>query len=114
MMLEALQPEGMIEAGNRLLKRMEEMNRTWVGSLHQVSESSWDLAGHLARCSDPMEVNRVCTDWLKDRRDAMLADGKRLSDMWFKLYEDELTAAPRRPAMSGEGPSPVSRIAAAE
>lgn len=111
--IEALQPEAVVESCNRVLKRMEEMNRTWVGSVHQLNQSSWDLASHLARCSDAMEANLVCLDWLKDRRDGLLADGKRLSDMWFRMYEEELGSAPVRSFMS-ESTSPISRVAAAE
>lgn len=113
MMIEALQPEAIAETCNRLFKRMDEMNRAWVGTLHQASDSSWTFASRLARCSDPMEANRLYTDWLSERRDALLNDGKRLSEMWFKLYEEELVTAPVRPFLS-ETSSPVSRMQAAE
>jgi hypothetical protein len=110
--LEALQPEAIVENCNRLLKHIDEMNRTWVGSLQQANDSGWNLASQLARCADPMEANRLCTEWMAERRDAILADSKRMSDMWFKLCEAELATAPVRPFMSESQPS-VSRMGAA-
>lgn len=113
MMIEALQPEAIAETCNRVFKRVDEMNRAWIGTLHQASDAGWTLASRLVRCSDPMEVNRLCTDWLSERRDSLLNDGKRLSEMWFKLYEDELVTAPVRPFLT-EAPPSVSRMHAAE
>lgn len=112
-MIEALQPEVLTESCNRLLKHAEEINRAWVGSLQQASDSGWTLAGRLARCSDPMEASRLYSEWLNERRDALLADGKRLTEMWLKAYESDFGAAPGR-SFPGDRPSAVSRMAAAE
>lgn len=110
-LIEGLQPEAIAETCNRLVRQIDEINRAWLGSLQQANRASWDLAGRLVRCSDPMEANRLCTDWLNERRDALLADGQILSDLWLRLYGTEPAATPVRPPLSESAPT---RMAAAE
>ena len=99
-MIPGLQPEAIAESCSRVVQQMESINRAWLGSVQRAHESGWDLAGRLARCSDPMEANGLCTEWLNERRDAMLADSKSLFEQWLKLYEPELMPAPMRPYMA--------------
>jgi hypothetical protein len=58
-----------------------------------------------------MEANRLCTDRLNERRDALLTDGQLLSDLWLRLYGTEPAATPLRPSL---GESAPARMAAAE
>jgi hypothetical protein len=111
LLIDGLQLEAIAETCNRLVRQIDEINRAWLGSLQQANRASWDLAGRLMRCSDPMEANRLCTDWLNERRDALLTDGQLLSDLWLRLYGTEPAATPLRPSL---GESAPARMAAAE
>lgn len=109
---EAMTPEAMTEACNRLLKHMDEMNRACTEAIRQAHNSGWDLASRLSRCSDPMEMNRLCADWMAERRDALMSDGRRLSEMWLRMCEQEFQAMPA--PTPAEAQRPVARMAAAE
>jgi hypothetical protein len=68
-----IQPDAVMETYGRFLKQIENINRQWVGSVRQTAEASWELASQMA--------------------DSAIADGRRMSDFYLRLYEADLSAA---------------------
>ncbi len=69
-----LQPDMVImETYGRFLRQMETINRQWFGSVRQTAEVGWELASQMA--------------------DSAIADGRRMSDFYLRLYEADLSAA---------------------
>lgn len=108
-------PEAIRDYCDQTVKKAAELSRTLINSVSQAVNGSFDLSGKLIRCNDPAEVMSVYKDWLTERRDAMLADGKDLASQWLKLCEIDLalvTSAARR-ASEPTNVAPMSRAAAA-
>ncbi|HEX9464953.1 MAG TPA: hypothetical protein VGB82_20320 [Alphaproteobacteria bacterium] len=68
-----IQPEAVIETYGKFLKQMEAINRQWLGSMRQTAEAGWELASQMT--------------------DSAMADGRRLSDLYLRLYEADMSAA---------------------
>jgi hypothetical protein len=88
-----LQPEGARDAYMKMMGQIDEMNRTAMSSLQQMTEASWELAEKLSHCDDPAEAMRRCSDWWTRRREAMLSDGRRMSDLMLKAYKADMDLA---------------------
>jgi hypothetical protein len=68
-----IQPEAVFETYGKFMKQIETANRQWVGSIRQSAEAGWALATQMA--------------------DTAMADARRMSDFYFRLYEMDLSAA---------------------
>jgi len=68
-----IQPEAVFETYGKFMRQIEHANRQWVGSIRQSAEAGWELAAQMA--------------------DTAMADARRMSDFYFRLYEVDLSAA---------------------
>jgi hypothetical protein len=102
-LIPAIKPEAVLESYGKLVEQMKELNLGWMNSVHQMVDSSWDLAAQLTKCGDPAEAGNVYKDWLNERRDALLADGKLLSSLCFKVYQNDVA-----PFVAAVTPAPVN------
>ncbi len=68
-----IQPEAVFETYGKFMRQIEHANRQWVGSIRQSAEAGWELATQMA--------------------DTAMADARRMSDFYFRLYEIDVTAA---------------------
>jgi len=68
-----IQPEAVFETYGKFMRQIETANRQWVGSIRQSAEAGWELAAQMA--------------------DTAMADARRMSDFYFRLYEMDLSAA---------------------
>jgi hypothetical protein len=89
-MPDAMQSETIIDSCSKLMKQLEELNKAVVGSMHEASDSGWDLAARLSRCHDPIEGARVYEEWLGSQRNMMVNEGRRFADMMFKLCDPDM------------------------
>ncbi len=87
-------PDAMMQdATQKLMKQMEDLGRAMMGSVQQATESNWELMQRMSSCTDPMEATRQVTDWMNARRDALLSDGRRMTDLWLQMYRTDLEVA---------------------
>lgn len=86
-------PEAIRDYCEQTVKKAAELNRTVLNSVSQMIEGNFDLANRLLRCNDPSEAISIYKDWLEVRRDAMLAEGKGLTEQWLKLCNLDLSIA---------------------
>jgi len=86
-----MQPDAILESYGKFLQQMENMNRMWFGSVRQSAEAGWDLMSQLA--------------------ESAIADGRRVSDLYCKLYQADLSAATS--ALRSVGQEAASRHLAA-
>ena len=68
-----MQPDAILESYGRLMQQMENINRMWFGSVRQTAEAGWDFVSQVTETA--------------------IADGRRVSDMYCKLYQADLSAA---------------------
>ena len=68
-----IQPDAVIESYGRFMKQIESINRQWLGGMRQTAEAGWELASHMA--------------------ESAIADGRRVSELYLRLYEADLSAA---------------------
>lgn len=99
--MDMLQPQAVLEACSKVTAQMEDLSRTMMGSVQRGVDSAWDLTAQLARSTNPNDATRLYREWLDERREAFLADGKQISTMWLKLCDV-------RPMAAATSPSPVS------
>ncbi len=111
MALDALQPAAILESCNKLLIQIDELNRAWMGSVHDANQAGWDLAARLARCGDPLEAGHACTEWINRQRDQMLDEGRKLSGLWLKLCEPSLPLSTIAANVRGIGTPPAPGMA---
>jgi hypothetical protein len=111
----AIKPEAVVESYGRLIEQMKEINLSWMSSVHQMVDSSWDLASQLTKCADPAQAGNLYKEWLAERRDALLADGRQLSSLCFKAYQNDVApfVTAVTPDASGIGASNVSAMRSA-
>jgi hypothetical protein len=89
-----IQPEAVFESYGRFMRQIESANRQWVGSIRQSAEAGWELATQMA--------------------DTAIADARRMSDLYLRLCEMDLSAAAATMRHIGsETSAPASRAFAA-
>ena len=81
------QADAMLQAQTDVVEHLEEMQHAWLANAKQAAESISDLAARCAKCSNPGEVASLYSEWLNKRMEAFLADGRRLSDQWMRLFD---------------------------
>lgn len=87
---DAMPTDTIVDSCGKLMKQLEELNKALMGSMHDASDSGWDLAARLTRCKDPIEAARACEEWMGSQRNVMLNEGRRFADLMFKLYDPDM------------------------
>jgi hypothetical protein len=102
-LMPTIKPEAVLESYGKLLEQMKELNLSWMNSVHQMVDSNWELASQITKCGDPAELTSIYKEWLSERREALLADGRQLSSLCFKAYQNDVA-----PFLSAVTPDVVS------
>lgn len=68
-----IHPEAVFETYGRFMQQIENANRQWMGSLRQSTEAGWELAAQM--------------------HDTAMADARRMSEFYFRLFEMDLSTA---------------------
>ena len=89
-MPDAMSSETIVDSCTKLMKQLEEFNKTVMSSMQEASDSGWDLATRLSRCHDPVEASRVCEDWMGSQRNLMLSESRRFTDLMFKMCDPDM------------------------
>jgi hypothetical protein len=90
-------PEVVLESYARFVRQIESLNRLWIGGVRQTAEAGWDLASQMA--------------------DSAIADGRRMSELYVRFYEADVSAATsalRQMRSNGRHLSTVQRAAAGD
>ncbi len=87
---DAMPSDTIVDSCGKLMKQLEELNKALVGSMHEASDSNWDLAARLTRCKDPVDAARVCEEWMGSQRTLMLNEGRRFAELMFKFYDPDM------------------------
>lgn len=95
--------QAMMESCGNMTAKMEDLGRTMIGSMQRTVDSTWDLTAQLARSDSPGEAARLYRQWLDERRDAFLAEGRQVSALWFGLCD-------ARPMAAAGGGTPTSGL----
>src|SRR5882672_1377132 len=69
----APQSDVLFDSYSKFLRQMEDINRQWIGSLRQTADAGWELASRTG--------------------ETIMADSKRLSEFYFRLYDVEISRA---------------------
>jgi hypothetical protein len=85
--MELLQPQAILDSCGKVSAQIEDLSRTMMGSMQRNVDAAWELTAQLARSGSATDATRLYREWLDERRDAFIADGKQISNMWFKLCE---------------------------
>jgi hypothetical protein len=96
----AMKPEAIVESYGKLLDQMRVLNQSWMNTVQQTLDSNWELASQLTKCGDPAEAITVCKEWANERRDALLAEGKTLSSLCLKLYQNDGPSPANQPTIA--------------
>jgi hypothetical protein len=102
--LEAFQPQQMMACAEKAASQMQDLSRAWMGVLQRTVDSNLDLCMALGRSSGPSEAMKAYRQWMEERRDAMMTDGRDMAAMMFKLYSIEMPAAYREASSDNVAP----------
>lgn len=109
---ETLQPQ-MIAAYEKAAVQAQDLSRMWMSSMQRSVDSSWDLCMALGRSGNPGDAMQTYRKWMDERRDAMIADGRDMAQMMFKLCQVEMGPMLGVPQSSETGNVSPMRSAAA-
>lgn len=84
--LEALQPQQFIAAAEKTATQMQDLSRAWMSVMQRTVDSNLDLCMALGRSTGPSEVMKAYRQWMDERRDSMMTDGRDMAAMMLKLY----------------------------
>jgi hypothetical protein len=88
--LEAMQPQQIFAAYEKAAVQAQDLSRMWMTSMQRTVDSSWDLCMALGRTGNPGDAMQTYRQWMNERRDAMIADGRDMAQMMFKLYQIDM------------------------
>ena len=109
---EALQPQQFIAAAEKAAVQVQDLNRAWMSSMQRAVDSNLELCTALGRSTGPTDVMKAYRQWMEERRDAMMTDGRDLAGMMFKLCNLEAPfGAAREAANEAANVSPMRAAA---
>ena len=89
--LDALQPQQFIAAAEKTAVQVQDLSRAWMSVMQRTVDSNLDLCMALGRSTGPSEMMKAYRQWMDERRDAMMTDGRDMAAMMFKLYSLDMT-----------------------
>ncbi len=113
MMAPLMDPEMARQACNRMMSQIKDMNQICYGSMNRSVEAGWDLAARLTQCADPYEAAMMMRNFMNERRDAMLADGRNMSILMLKMSQSEVETMKNAASRASDVVAPMQRQAAA-
>jgi hypothetical protein len=87
---EAMQPQAVFAAYEKAAVQAQDLSRMWMSSMQRSVDSSWDLCMALGRTGNPSDAMQMYRQWMNERRDAMIADGRDMAQMMFKLCQVDM------------------------
>jgi len=110
--LDVMQPQQIMAAAEKAATQMQDVSRAWMSVLQRTVDSNLDLCMALGRSSGPSEAMKACRQWMEERRDAMMTDGRDMAAMMFKLYSlDLLPVSVRETTSDAANVSPMRAAA---
>lgn len=83
---EALQPQQFIAAAEKAATQVQDLNRAWMSVMQRTVDSNLDLVMALGRSTGPSEAMKAYRQWMDERRDALMTDGRDMAAMMLKFY----------------------------
>ena len=108
---EAMQPQAVFAAYEKAAVQAQDLSRMWMSSMQRSVDSSWDLCMGLSRSGNPGDAMQMYRQWMNERRDAMITDGRDMAQMMFKLCQIDM--GPMLGQQSGSEPANVSPMRSA-
>ena len=87
---DAMQPQVIFAAYEKAAVQAQDLSRMWMTSMQRSVDSSWDLCMALGRSGNPGDAMQMYRQWMNERRDAMIADGRDMAQMMFKLCQVDM------------------------
>lgn len=113
---EAIQPQQVFAAYEKAAVQAQDLSRMWMTSMQRTVDSSWDLCMALGRTGNPGDAMQIYRQWMNERRDAMIVDGRDMAQMMFKLCQIEMVpmTGTREPTSEPANVSPMRSAAAGD
>jgi len=109
---EALQPQQFMAAAEKAAVQMQDLSRAWMSAMQRTVDSNLDLCMALGRSTGPSEAMKAYRQWMDERRDAMMTEGRDMAAMMFKLYSlDMMPINAAREAAEAANVSPMRAAA---
>jgi hypothetical protein len=89
---DAMQPQQFIAAAEKAAIQVQDLSRAWMSVMQRTVDSNLDLCMALGRSSGPSEAMKAYRQWMDERRDAMMTDGRDMAAMMLKLYSLDMTS----------------------
>ncbi len=111
--LDAMQPQQMIAAAEKAAVQVQDLSRAWMSVMQRTVDSNLDLCMALGRSAGPTEMMKAYRQWMEERRDAMMTDGRDMAAMMLKLYSLDMMPinAARETASESANVSPMRSAA---
>ena len=93
--LESFQPQQVMACAEKAATQMQDISRAWMSVLQRTVDSNLELCMALGRSSGPSDAMKAYRQWMEERRDAMMTDGRDMAAMMLKLYSLDIPAATR-------------------
>ncbi len=108
--LDALQPQQFIAAAEKAATQMQDFSRAWMSVVQRTVDSNLDLCMALGRSTGTSEMMKAYRQWMDERRDALMTDGRDMTAMMLKLYRLDMmpVSAAREAAAPAVGRDEVS------
>jgi hypothetical protein len=112
---DAMQPQQFIAAAEKAAIQVQDLSRAWMSVMQRTVDSNLDLCMALGRSSGPSEAMKAYRQWMDERRDAMMTDGRDMAAMVFKLYSlDMMPIVARETATESANVAPMRSAAAGD
>jgi Phasin protein len=84
------QAESFWRAQTRLLDQYETLAQDLVDRRRQGTEAALTAAQRLCGCSDAVEANSVCNDWMVGSVERMIADSRAFGELSMRLFQEAM------------------------
>jgi len=78
---------------DRLLERMQDMNRTWIERLREIRQIESDFGNRLLRAENSSEAATICHEWMAKRLETVAYEQKTFTTAWLALISDTMKLA---------------------
>lgn len=96
--MEIFQPQQVMACAEKAATQMQDISRAWMSVLQRTVDSNLELCMALGRSSGPSDAMKAYRQWMEERRDAMMTDGRDMAAMMLKLCSPDIPAGTRETA----------------
>ena len=83
--LDTLQPQQFIAAAEKAAVQVQDISRAWMSVMQRAVDSNLELCTALGRSTGPSDVMKAYRQWMEERRDALMTDGRDMAGMMMKM-----------------------------